>query len=298
MYFNPAGNSHNMIHDTAGKRLNDGLRSYTYDSRQRLVSLTASGKTTAYQYNGLGQRISKTGMLFMYDLDGHLLGEYDASGNAIQETVWLFDLPIATLRPNGAGAAIYPIHPDELGSPRVITDLSNQPVWRWDSDAFGNGAPNEDPRATGSKFTYNLRFPGQYFDKESGLHYNYFRDYDPGTGRYVQSDPIGLKGGVNTYVYTRGNPLTFADPTGESSSFLIGGVVLVVTLYKVTELIETFYNFNENIKNAIDANNNFSKNITACANGNINACNRATENRKDNISCTAEAAKTGIGIAY
>lgn len=172
------------------------------------MSLTASGKATAYQYNVLGQRISKTGMLFMYDLDGHLLGEYDASGNAIQETVWLFDLPIATLRPNGAGAAIYPIHPDELGSPRVITDLSNQPVWRWDSDAFGNGTPNEDPRATGSKFSYNLRFPGQYFDKESGLHYNYSWDYDPATGRYVESDPIGLEGGGNTYSYWSACPRT------------------------------------------------------------------------------------------
>lgn len=172
------------------------------------MSLTASGKATAYQYNVLGQRISKTGMLFMYDLDGHLLGEYDASGNAIQETVWLFDLPIATLRPNGAGAAIYPIHPDELGSPRVITDLSNLPVWRWDSDPFGNGAPNEDPRATGSKFSYNLRFPGQYFDKESGLHYNYSWDYDPATGRYVESDPIGLEGGGNTYSYWSACPRT------------------------------------------------------------------------------------------
>ncbi|MFA7242753.1 MAG: hypothetical protein WC091_21820 [Sulfuricellaceae bacterium] len=61
------------------------------------------------------------------------------------------------MRPNGAGASLYYVNPDELGSPRVVTNTSNQPVWRWDSDAFGNGAPNEDPRGTGTLFSYNLR---------------------------------------------------------------------------------------------------------------------------------------------
>jgi RHS repeat-associated protein len=111
---------------------------------------------------------------------------------------------------------IYYIHADHLGTPRVITRPSDDKVlWQWDNtEAFGNNAPNENPNGVGA-FSFNLRFPGQYYDQETGTHYNYFRDYDPATGRYRQSDPIGLKGGVNTFGYVGGNPLKYTDPTGE-----------------------------------------------------------------------------------
>ena len=80
-----------------------------------------------------------------------------------------------------------------------MTDQANRVVWRWDSaDPFGASLPDEDPDGDSVRFILNLRFPGQYYDRETGLHYNYYRHYDPSTGRYVESDPIGLKGGINT----------------------------------------------------------------------------------------------------
>ncbi len=111
-------------------------------------------------------------------------------------------------------ATVYYVHPDNLGTPRMITrPTDNAIVWRWDNnEPFGVGAANES--VSGTTFKYNLRFPGQYYDWETGTHYNYFRDYDPSIGRYIESDPIGLGGGTNTYGYVLANPIAFADPLG------------------------------------------------------------------------------------
>ncbi|WP_428695910.1 RHS repeat-associated core domain-containing protein [Stenotrophomonas acidaminiphila] len=94
--------------------------------------------------------------------------------------------------------------------------MYNLPVRIWDirGEAFGSTPPDEDPDNDGVAFAFDLRYPGQRYDNTTGLNYNYFRDYDPGTGRYVQSDPIGLMGGINTYGYVVGNPLLNSDPRG------------------------------------------------------------------------------------
>jgi len=123
--------------------------------------------------------------------------------------------------PPPVAAGVYYIYADHLNTPRVITDGTNKVVWRWDSDPFGADAANEDPDGDGAKFRYNLRFPGQYYDRETGLHYNYFRDYDPSTGRYPQADPIGIAGGLNLYAYVGGNPVSKIDPTGLLEDFTL-----------------------------------------------------------------------------
>jgi RHS repeat-associated protein len=112
------------------------------------------------------------------------------------------------------GSNIYYIYADHLNTPRVITDTGNSVVWKWDSDPFGTDLPQEGTTSTGARFSYNLRFPGQYYDQETGLNYNGFRDYDSATGRYIQSDLIGLDGGINTYAYVSANPISFVDPLG------------------------------------------------------------------------------------
>lgn len=81
-------------------------------------------------------------------------------------------------------------------------------VWKWESDAFGSTLPNEDPDGDTQTVTINLRFPGQYFDKESGLHYNWRRFYDPKLGRYMSPDPVGLASGANLFGYAKQNPLS------------------------------------------------------------------------------------------
>jgi RHS repeat-associated protein len=123
---------------------------------------------------------------------------------------------------------LYFIHPDHLNTPRLIADKDQKTVWRWNQqEPFGVTVPDENPSGVGA-FEFPLRFPGQYADRETNLTYNAFRDYDPGIGRYGQSDPIGLHGGLNTYLYGNGDPLRFVDPRGENAGVVVlGGAVLI-----------------------------------------------------------------------
>src|SRR5690606_17155736 len=100
------------------------------------------------------------------------------------------------------------VHPDHLGAPQKMTDVDRNIVWYASFLPFG-----EEDSLIGSAANDN-RFPGQRLEMETGLHYRYFRHYDPTTGRYLQSDTIGLSGGINTYGYVSGNPVNYVDPLG------------------------------------------------------------------------------------
>lgn len=109
---------------------------------------------------------------------------------------------------------VHYVYADQVNTAREITNSAGALVWRADAtEPFGSNLPNENPSSLGT-FNYNLRFPGQYFDFETLLHYNYFRDYDPQTGRFIQSDPIGLGGGLNTFAYVGDNPVIKVDSDG------------------------------------------------------------------------------------
>jgi RHS repeat-associated protein len=164
---------------------------------------------------------AKTGLI-LYDEAGRWLADYDSAGKVTRQAVWMDDYLVGLV---DNGKVLY-VEPDHLGSPRAVIDpVSKVTLWRWrpSDDPFGTAPPEEDADADGSRFVFDLRLPGQRYDAVTGLYYNYFRDYDAATGRYIQVDPIGLAGGINPYLYANGSPLKYTDPTGE---FGVVGAVL------------------------------------------------------------------------
>lgn len=216
-------------YDAAGNVIHDGQIQFTWNAASRLKKIINGNKIRKYTYNGFGERVRRDGkekrrFTFFYDPAGRLISQFSANNIAKenwklqQETVWFNDIPVAVIKQASPAdpVQVYMIHADHLNTPRAITDSTGAPVWLWrNQSAFGDNPPDEDPDGDGIQFKYNLRFAGQYFDAETSLHYNYFRDYEPQSGRYLSSDPIGLAGGLNTYGYALQNPLSFNDPTGE-----------------------------------------------------------------------------------
>jgi len=172
----------------------------------------------------------KLGFAYVYDEEGSLLAETGTGGaNSSGSTQYIYlptangPMPIAVV----INGSIYAVHSDHLNTPRRLTNSQGQVVWQWAYSAFGEEKPTiakyrfanlditPNPGTTNvSEVTLNKRFAGQYVDVESGLHYNYFRTYDPRTGRYIQGDPIGLGGGWNRFGYVGGNPLGYSDSLG------------------------------------------------------------------------------------
>lgn len=206
-----------------------GPKVLRYDDRNRLSGSSSAGIDASYTRDAMGNRLGKqvAGITrrFVHDSQGHLLGEYGESGSVIAEYIWLDDAPVALRLGPAHGGALHFIQSDHQGIPRRIASGSGRrAVVRWDWSAFADPFGAEQPAAmdtcpptgpcTTSPFEFNLRFPGQYFDSETGLNHNLHRDYDATTGRYVEADPVGLRGGISVYGYVGGNPLGHVDPEG------------------------------------------------------------------------------------
>ena len=215
-------------YDAIGNTLSIGgtAQEFVYDANGRMGQAKRAGAVVMnYQYNGRGEQVRKflgtAGTYTLYDETGHWLGDYDSTGQALQQAIWLDDLPVGVLASN----SLHYLQPDHLGTPRAVIDpVRDVAIWTWDlkGEAFGNTPPNQDPDNDGTAFVFDMRFPGQRYDAATGLNQNYFRDYDPSTGRYAQSDPIGLEGGASSYAYTSSNPIDAIDPMGLQSSAIYG----------------------------------------------------------------------------
>jgi RHS repeat-associated protein len=186
---------------------------FGYNARNRMALAQLNQSTIAnYAYNADGDRIAKTANgsteRYNYDDDSQLLSEYGATN---REYVYIDDIPVANLDTQGTTTSIAYVTADQLGAPRAVTDGSGNTLWAWayQGNAWGEQQP------TSSSYTYNLRFPGQYFDLETGLNYNINRYYEPPTGRYGQVDLLGNFGGQSSlYAYVNNSPINWVDPYG------------------------------------------------------------------------------------
>ena len=234
--------AHSFTYDANGNTKTKDTATFTYDDMNRLSQVNDGAATTSYGFNGKGERtknVTSTGTtLYHYDSSGNLLFESDAVGNTNVEYIWLGNQRLAMVQ----SGSLYYTHTDHLGTVQLLTDNTGNVVWSADYKPFG------EVTITNSTVTNNLRAPGQYFDAESGLHQNYFRDYDPSIGRYAQSDPLGILPGLSNkpslqlpwnikrrlaimglagstfnglnhpYLYVKGNPLAIIDPYGLAPS--------------------------------------------------------------------------------
>ena len=148
-----------------------------------------------------------------YTVSGLANGSYTLTAKAFDQlNAATTSAPVAVTV--GPQPKLHFVQVDHLNTPRAIYDDQQRLEWKWEQqEPFGVNVPDENPSGLGS-FAFPLRFAGQYFEQETNLHYNYFRDYDPSVGRYTESDLVGLAGGLNTYLYVAADPLYWIDLRG------------------------------------------------------------------------------------
>lgn len=226
-----SSNSHHLMgvgiesrqYDIAGNTLSIGDRQFVYNDANRLSQVRNSDVLSEkHTYNHRGERTESelaTGgrRQTVYDEFGRWIGSYAGAGQLLQQAVWMDGHLIALLQSNSELPSSAYVQTDHLGTPRVVIDPERDvAIWKWSnkSEAFGNQQADSDPDGDGIAFVQALRFPGQQASSGGGLFYNYHRDYDPASGRYIQSDASGLLDGPSTYGYVHQNPLSLIDPQG------------------------------------------------------------------------------------
>ena len=211
-------------YDAAGRLLSDGVRTFSWDSLGRLRQVEANAVVLAsYGYDSQNRRVRKTvgakTTYYLYDLENRLIAEISGDGTVLREYIWLENEPLA-LREYELRPGLYYYINDHLGAPQQLITADGTTVWQAAYLPFG------EAQLRVGTVQNNLRFPGQYYDAETGLHYNWNRYYDPEIGRYISPDPIGLEGGMNLYAYVGNDPVNWMDPWGLTpAGTAIGGTV-------------------------------------------------------------------------
>ncbi|MGF6094928.1 RHS repeat-associated core domain-containing protein [Pseudomonas sp. 18175] len=211
-------------HDAVGNTVSIGGQEFVYNDVNRLSTIKRGGAPVeSYGYNHRGERVLRApvagdAQLTVYDEEGQWIGNYGVTGELQQQVIWLDNNPVVLINAaSNSGPELAYVQPDHLGTPRVVIDpVRDVAIWAWSnkSEVFGNQAPNTDPDGDGQTYELSLRFPGQQATEASEMFYNYQREYGPAVGRYSQSDPIGLAGGISTYAYAGGSPNSVVDPYG------------------------------------------------------------------------------------
>jgi len=241
-------------------------RSLTYSDSGRLRTVSKGGELRAvYRYNAFNQRTrkeipNKRSQVFHYDLYGNLILRTRDNGKPIEDYIWVDGELIQFTKLKGnTNSTISEISEktfitnDHLMTPRLGSNDVQTKTWEWVSDAFNKPRPQRDPDGDGTKVNLKIGFPGQYYDAESGLYYNWNRYYDRRLGRYVTSDPIGLDGGLNTYSYALGNPLIGMDSQGLQVDSVSSRILAALARGNARQLnnIRPIIN-NPNMRNIVD----------------------------------------------